>query len=247
MVLYAAIYLVSKLTGISSNKIRNLVGFPWWSSASNSPSNAGASGLIPGQGTKNLINSKLMENLINSKPVHCNYQTGAHEGPYSTIRNLCCNWRRACLLQWRSSSCKKDPAQIQKKKTGILESFTNKEYISKNPFKARTKIKTWGPAKLQVRSWAGDISSKCRSYLPGQQQLERASQVTSGIKIQELCSIPELGRSPGGGNSNPPQYSCLKNPMDRGLWQATVYEVTKSQILLSRQATGTRLVSLTSL
>ena len=33
-------------------------------------------------------------------------------------------------------------------------------------------------------------------------------------------SIPGLGRSPGGGNSNPLQYSCLGNPMDRGVWWA---------------------------
>ena len=32
--------------------------------------------------------------------------------------------------------------------------------------------------------------------------------------------IPELGRFPGGENGNPLQYSCLKNPMDRGAWQA---------------------------
>ena len=46
-------------------------------------------------------------------------------------------------------------------------------------------------------------------------------------------SIPELGRSPGEGNGNPPQYSCLENPMDRGLWQATVHGVTKCQTWLS--------------
>ena len=37
-------------------------------------------------------------------------------------------------------------------------------------------------------------------------------------------------RSPGGGNGNPLQNSCLKNPMDRGAWQATVHGVTNSQI-----------------
>ena len=41
--------------------------------------------------------------------------------------------------------------------------------------------------------------------------------------------IPELERSPGGGNGNSLQYSCLENPMDRGAWQATVHRVTKSQ------------------
>ena len=43
-----------------------------------------------------------------------------------------------------------------------------------------------------------------------------------------MGSIPGLGRSLGGGNGNPLQYSCLENSMDRGAWQATVYGVTKS-------------------
>ena len=40
--------------------------------------------------------------------------------------------------------------------------------------------------------------------------------------------IPGLGRSPGAGNGNPAQYSCLENPMDRGAWWATVQRVAKS-------------------
>ena len=44
----------------------------------------------------------------------------------------------------------------------------------------------------------------------------------------ELGSIPGLGRSPGEGNGNPLQYSCLEDPMDGGAWQATVHGVTKS-------------------
>ena len=44
--------------------------------------------------------------------------------------------------------------------------------------------------------------------------------------MQEMWgSIPELGRSPRGGHSNPLQYSCLGNPVDRGAWRATVYGV----------------------
>ena len=42
-------------------------------------------------------------------------------------------------------------------------------------------------------------------------------------------SIPGLGRSPGRGHGNPIQYSCLRIPMVRGAWQATVHIVTKSQ------------------
>ena len=51
--------------------------------------------------------------------------------------------------------------------------------------------------------------------------------------MQEIDSIPGLGRPPGEGNGNPRQYSCLENPMDRGAWQATVHGVTKSQARLS--------------
>ena len=41
---------------------------------------------------------------------------------------------------------------------------------------------------------------------------------------------PVLGRSPGKGNGTPLQYSCLENPMDRGVWWTTVQRVAKSQI-----------------
>ena len=38
---------------------------------------------------------------------------------------------------------------------------------------------------------------------------------------------PGLGRSPGEGNGNPLQYSCMRNPMDRGAWRTTVHEVAR--------------------
>ena len=46
-------------------------------------------------------------------------------------------------------------------------------------------------------------------------------------------SIPGSGRSPGEGNGNPLQYSCLENPIEGGTWQAIVYGVTKSRTQLS--------------
>ena len=41
-------------------------------------------------------------------------------------------------------------------------------------------------------------------------------------------SIPGLGRSPGEGNGNPPECSCLENPMDGGAWRPTVHGVAKT-------------------
>ena len=49
----------------------------------------------------------------------------------------------------------------------------------------------------------------------------------------DLDSVLGLGRFPGGGNGNPLQYSCLENPMDRGVWWAVVHGVTRSWTGLS--------------
>ena len=47
----------------------------------------------------------------------------------------------------------------------------------------------------------------------------------------DLGSIPGLGRSPGEGNGNPLQYSCLENPLDRRAWRAKVHGVAKSPLI----------------
>ena len=75
----------------------------------------------------------------------------------------------------------------------------------------------------------------------------RASQVALVVKnppanagdVEASGLIPGLGRSPGEGNGNPLQYSCLENPMDRGTRQATVHRITKGWTRLSNLA-GTR-------
>ena len=50
----------------------------------------------------------------------------------------------------------------------------------------------------------------------------------STCSVGNLSSIPGSGRSPGEENDNPLQYSCLENPMDRGVWWATVHSVAES-------------------
>ena len=64
-----------------------------------------------------------------------------------------------------------------------------------------------------------------------------ASQVVVVVKnppanagdTKDMGLIPGLERSPGEGNGNPVQGSCLENPMDRGAWQAAIHRVPKSQ------------------
>ena len=68
-------------------------------------------------------------------------------------------------------------------------------------------------------------------YIPG---FPGGSEVkASACNAGDLGSIPGLGRSPGEGNGNPLQYSCLENPMDGGAWWATVHGVAKSRTQLS--------------
>ena len=55
----------------------------------------------------------------------------------------------------------------------------------------------------------------------------------SACNVRDPGSIPGLGRSPGEGNRNTLQYSCLENPMDGGAWWATVHGVAKSRTRLS--------------
>ena len=57
------------------------------------------------------------------------------------------------------------------------------------------------------------------------------------LKRGDPGSIFESGRSPGNGNGNPLQYFCLENPMDIGVWRATVHRVAKSQTGLKQLST----------
>ena len=57
--------------------------------------------------------------------------------------------------------------------------------------------------------------------------------------LRDMGSIPGLGRSLGGGQGNPLQYLCLENPIDRGVWWATVLGVAKSQTQLKQLSSHT--------
>ena len=66
----------------------------------------------------------------------------------------------------------------------------------------------------------------------------KESACQSRLDVRHASSIPGLGRSPGEGNGNPLQYSCLENPTDRGPWQATVHRVARSWTWLKQLLTA---------
>ena len=63
-------------------------------------------------------------------------------------------------------------------------------------------------------------------FIPAQVVRVVKNPLANAGDVRDTCSIPGLGRSPGGGLGNPLQYSCLENPMDRGAWRAIVHRVT---------------------
>ena len=65
-----------------------------------------------------------------------------------------------------------------------------------------------------------------------------ATSEESAWNAGDACLILGSGRSPGGGNGNPLQYSCQENPKDRGAWWATVPGVAKSWTWLSAHTQG---------
>ena len=86
----------------------------------------------------------------------------------------------------------------------------------------------YGVAQSRTRlKWLSSSSSSSRDFPQG--ALVVKNPPAYGGDIRDLGWIPGLGRSPGGGNGNPLQCSCLENPMVRGTWRATVHKGAKSQ------------------
>ena len=80
---------------------------------------------------------------------------------------------------------------------------------------------------------ASDLERTCSDLLSTKDFPGGSEDKASACNAGDPGSIPGLGRSPGEGNGNPLQYSCLENPMDRGAWWATVHGITKIWTRLS--------------
>ena len=75
-----------------------------------------------------------------------------------------------------------------------------------------TLTKCLGPVLIGILGFPGSSDSKAFA-----------------CNVGDLGLIPQLGRSPGEGNGDPLQYSCLENSMDGGAWWPTVHGITKSR------------------
>ena len=86
------------------------------------------------------------------------------------------------------------------------------------------RLQHWQVGFLPLSSWEAPRVDEHHSI---HRRPEQNNKMDEG-RIYSLC-LTELGWSPGRGNGNPLQYSCLENSVDGGVWWATVHEVAKSQ------------------
>ena len=111
------------------------------------------------------------------------------------------------------------------------------QYYCKSLVNACVLHLMWAPTTVAETALCSSSSSRMKEETPwfqGALGFPGGSEVkVSACNAGDLSSIPGLGRSPGEGNGNPLQYSCLENPMDRGAWWATVHGVALSQTGLS--------------
>ena len=107
--------------------------------------------------------------------------------------------------------------------------------------------RTGKPGVLQSMGWQrvrqdwvtkqGTTATMSISFWASQAALEIKKMPANAGDIRDVGLIPGLERYPGGGHCNPFQYSCLENPMDRGVWWAIVHSVPKSWTWMMRQLT----------
>ena len=86
---------------------------------------------------------------------------------------------------------------------------------------------------IWVTSTFGLFEPYCNGHWTSLVMLVVKNPPASAGKVRDSGLIPGSGRSPGGGNGNPLQYSCLEKSMDREAWQATVHVFVKSQTQLT--------------
>ena len=122
------------------------------------------------------------------------------ELPFPPPRSLSNQGSNLCLLHW----------QVDSLPLSHLGSQIKNIHLENTEFSKASK-KTNSP----IFNWGKDLSTHCTKE--------------NTWNAGDTGFIPELERSPGEGNGNSLQYSCLGNPMDRGAWWAAVHGVAKSQ------------------
>ena len=139
--------------------------------------------------------------------------------------------------------------QMMKATCSMYTDVSDKLKLTKNTAVAGSSLVTITTLVPKVGAWEASLFYKKRGSfiytIMGSSVLFWDFQVTPVVKnppanargLRDACSIPESGRSSGGGHGNPLQYSGLENPHGQRSWRATVHEVAQSRTRLQRLST----------
>ena len=117
---------------------------------------------------------------------------------------------------------------VAKSKSRFSDWTTTNHRVSKNPSRRKGRKQLDGLAPLSNQAQSVNWGVYYENDFPGGSVVNNPP-----ANAGDAGSIPGSERCPGEGNGNPLQYSCLGNPMDRRVWQATVHGVPKNQTQLS--------------
>ena len=123
--------------------------------------------------------------------------------------------------------------------------FLSETYINNQIF-ALEILCLWFASKqfCRERCKKGLIKCKCGCELGFPSGLSSKESTFNAGDTGDMASIPGSGRIPGEGNGYPLQYSCLEDPMDRGVWRASVHRVSKSRTRLKRLSMHTHITEI---
>ena len=138
---------------------------------------------------------------------------------------MCGFWLLICLREG-SVGCGRNAGEEDNSQ--LLSLSKTIEYYGK--FQAHAKVEEDGSLPILITHFQqlSAYGPLCSSELPPGGAMVKNLQSANTRDAGVTGSIFVSGRSPGGGNGNPLQYSCLWNPMNRGAWWATVHGVAES-------------------
>ena len=109
-------------------------------------------------------------------------------------------------------------------------SFKKVGYFMEKEMATHSSVLAWRIPRMGEPGGLPSMGSQSRTRLS---DFTYSDGKASACNVGDPGSICGLGRSPGEENGNPLQYSCLENPMGRGVWRATIHGVTKNRTQLS--------------
>ena len=161
--------------------------------------------------------------------------THQHRKSKKINRRICSKWKKIKISEKDLNDTEISYLPHDEFKTVVIKMLMSSGEHRMHKVRPATKERKYKKVAIKVTELKNIITAEKNTLEGFSKALMVENLPANAGDVRDTGSIPGLGRSPGGGHSNPFQYSCLENPMDRGAWQAAVHRVTQSD---TTEATG---------